>query len=62
MKLACITGASSGIGKEFAYLLADLEYDLILVGRNTAALHEIADNVAVSANVSHVIYLMKNHV
>mgnify|MGYP003199565805 FL=1 len=47
MKLACITGASSGIGKEFAYLLADLEYDLILVGRNTAALHEIADNVAV---------------
>ena len=47
MKLACITGASSGIGKEFAYLLADLEYDLILVGRNTAALHKIADNVAV---------------
>ena len=47
MKLACITGASSGIGKEFAYLLSDLEYDLILVGRNTAALHEIADNVAV---------------
>ena len=47
MKLACITGASSGIGKEFAYLLSDLEYDLILVGRNSAALHEIADNVAV---------------
>ena len=47
MKLACITGASSGIGKEFAYLLSDLEYDLILVGRNTDALHEIADNVAV---------------
>ena len=47
MKLACITGASSGIGKEFAYLLAELEYDLILVGRNTDALHEIADNVAV---------------
>ena len=41
MKLACITGASSGIGKEFAYLLADLEYDLILVGRNTAALHKM---------------------
>ena len=47
MKLACITGASSGIGKEFAYLLSDLEYDLILVGRNSAVLHEIADNVAV---------------
>ena len=47
MKLACITGASSGIGKEFAYLLAELEYDLILVGRNIDALHEIADNVAV---------------
>ena len=61
MKLACITGASSGIGKEFAYLLAELEYDLILVGRNIDALHEIADNVAVDANVSHATCLMRNH-
>ena len=47
MKLACITGASSGIGRELAFLLAKLDYDLIIVGRNTDALHEIADNVDV---------------
>ena len=47
MKLACITGASSGIGRELAFLLAKLDYDLIIVGRNTDALHEIADNVEV---------------
>lgn len=47
MKLACITGASSGIGRELAFLLAKLDYDLIIVGRNTDTLHEIADNVDV---------------
>ena len=33
--VACITGASSGIGREIAKLLSKKGYDLILVSRNT---------------------------
>ncbi len=39
--LALITGASSGIGKEMAYYLASLNYDLILVARRKNKLKEI---------------------
>jgi hypothetical protein len=43
--LALITGASSGIGAELTYILAERGHDLILVGRNEEQL------VAVKANV-----------
>lgn len=42
MAIACITGASSGIGKEFAHRLSKKGFNLILVARNTAALNELA--------------------
>lgn len=42
MAIACITGASSGIGKEFAKQLAKRGYNLILIARNTQALEELA--------------------
>lgn len=41
MKLACITGASSGIGREFAKQLSSRGFDLILISRNTIALEEL---------------------
>ena len=42
MALACITGASSGIGKEFAKQLSARGFDLILVARNRDKLEETA--------------------
>lgn len=39
--LALITGASSGIGKEMAYYLSTLGYDLILIARRKEKLEEI---------------------
>ena len=41
-RIACITGASSGIGEEFSYQLAEKGYDLILVARSTDKLDELA--------------------
>lgn len=41
MKTALITGASSGIGKEFAELLAKDKYNLILTARNEETLNSI---------------------
>ena len=40
MGIACVTGASSGIGREFARILCNMGYDLILVGRNMTKLQD----------------------
>jgi short-subunit dehydrogenase len=41
-KTAIVTGASSGIGREAALLLAAMDCQVLLVGRNGAALDEVA--------------------
>lgn len=45
MATACITGASSGIGMEFAKQLAAKGYNLILIARNTKALETLAQKL-----------------
>lgn len=48
---ALVTGASSGIGKEFAYYLASLGIDLIIVARNKEDLEKIKKDVNVNVKI-----------
>src|SRR3954447_5160247 len=45
MKVTLITGASGGIGEEFARRLAGEGHDLVLVARSEIALHELCDEL-----------------
>jgi short-subunit dehydrogenase len=55
-KTALITGASSGIGLEFAKLLAAEGYNLVLIARDEQKLREIAASLPTKFNVSVKIY------
>ena len=49
--LALITGASSGMGKDMAKILADRGYDLILVARRRDRLEDLANSLSVNVNI-----------
>lgn len=48
---ALITGASSGLGKEFAKLLSEKGYDLILVARREERLKELASTLKTDTQI-----------
>lgn len=50
-KYAIITGASAGIGKEFAYICAERGLNLIIVARREDKLREIATDLSLKFNV-----------
>lgn len=52
MKTALVTGASSGIGVEFAKLLAKDKYDLILTARSEGTLNAIAEELKAQFNIN----------
>jgi uncharacterized protein len=51
-RMAMVTGASSGIGRELARLLAADGIDLVLVGRDRARLRQLAEVLQAEHNVS----------
>jgi uncharacterized protein len=52
MAIAVITGASTGIGREFASICAGHGYDLVLVARSAQALEEVAGGIRVKTGRS----------
>ena len=59
---ALITGASSGIGKNMAYVLANKGIDLILVARNKEEMLKIKENVKVNVLVIELDLLKEKNV
>jgi len=52
MKVTLITGASSGIGEEFARRLAAEGHNLVLVARSEKALHELCDELMLEHKIT----------
>jgi len=48
---ALITGASSGIGRDFTKILADMDYDLVLVARDEDKLRELQKELKTNSKI-----------
>ena len=53
--MALITGASSGIGEALSWCFARDGYDVVLVARNPAKLHVLADDIAKECPIDAVV-------
>ena len=51
-----ITGASEGIGKEFAYNLASQGFNIILLSRNEAKLNLLAEDLSERHKIKTLVY------
>ncbi|MHA1996114.1 MAG: SDR family NAD(P)-dependent oxidoreductase [Candidatus Hodarchaeales archaeon] len=58
-KSALITGATSGIGKAFAYRFADLGYDLVITGRRDEIIRSIAKEISTEYGVSVEVLIVE---
>lgn len=56
-KRALITGASSGLGRHFAHVLARAGASVVLAARNMTALQELADTISASGGTAHCVHL-----
>ncbi len=54
--LACVTGASAGLGKVFAKQLAERGFDLLLVARDVDRLTALADALSLQHGISATAY------
>ncbi|WP_066460407.1 SDR family NAD(P)-dependent oxidoreductase [Sanguibacter suarezii] len=52
MATALITGASAGLGLEFAWQLAAAQHDLVLVARDTERLERLANHLRAAAGIA----------
>ncbi|MEG0129023.1 SDR family NAD(P)-dependent oxidoreductase [Clostridium sp.] len=57
-KIAVITGATSGIGKEFAIRLAEKGYDLLLTGRREKLLNEVKSYIEREYKVNVILFIV----
>ncbi|CAB4415600.1 unnamed protein product, partial [Rhizophagus irregularis] len=55
---AVITGASDGIGKEFAYQLAAAKFNVFLISRTESKLQDISNDIESKYQVKSRIYAM----
>ncbi|MGL4595087.1 MAG: SDR family NAD(P)-dependent oxidoreductase [Thermoguttaceae bacterium] len=55
--IAVVTGASEGLGKEFAVQLAKKGYDLLLIARRESKLNQVKDEITAKFPVNVAIYV-----